>query len=208
MWAELREGLAVVVSNPLLRSIAGCTGTSNLFSNGMMAVFILYLTRQLGLPPAVVGLVFAAGGPGALVGSMLAGWLSERFGLGNTIIGSIFVGGAFGLLIPLAAGPPAVMTGMLVLAMLVGGATNPIYNINQVSLRQAITPDHLQGRMNASMRFLVWGTIPIGALLGGALGQVLGLWPTIVLMVLGELLAPLWVVFSPVRQLRTQPVPV
>src|SRR5579871_5916215 len=89
MWAELREGLAVVVSNPLLRSIAGCTGTSNLFSNGMMAVFILYLTRQLGLPPAVVGLVFAAGGPGALVGSMLAGWLSERFGLGNTIIGSI-----------------------------------------------------------------------------------------------------------------------
>ena len=62
--------------------------------------------------------------------------------------------------------------------------------------------------MNASMRFLVWGTIPIGALLGGFLAQTFGMWPTIVVMVLAQLLAPLWVVFSPVRQLRTQPVPV
>jgi hypothetical protein len=91
--------------------------------------------------------------------------------------------------------------------MLVGGATSPIYNINQVSLRQAITPDRLQGRMNASMRFLVWGTIPIGALLGGGLGQTIGIYPTIVAMVICELLAPLWIVFSPVRQLRLQPEP-
>jgi hypothetical protein len=83
-----------------------------------------------------------------------------------------------------------------------------VYNINQVSLRQAITPDRLQGRMNASMRFIVWGTLPIGSLLGGVLGQAFGLWPTIAAMVLGELLAPAWVLFSPVRQLKTQPAAV
>ena len=79
---------------------------------------------------------------------------------------------------------------------------------HQVSFRQAITPERMQGRMNATMRFLVWGTIPIGALMGGALGEALGLWPTILAMAVCELLAPLWVVFSPVRHLRTQPTPV
>jgi predicted MFS family arabinose efflux permease len=111
------------------------------------------------------------------------------------------------LLVPLAGGPPLLTTAMLMTAAFFAGVAGPVYNINQVSLRQAITPDHLQGRMNASMRFIVWGTIPIGALLGGGLGQVFGLWPTIVTMVLAELLAPAWVLFSPVRDLQSQPAP-
>jgi predicted MFS family arabinose efflux permease len=94
------------------------------------------------------------------------------------------------------------------LAAFVSGVTNPVYNVNQVSLRQAITPDRLQGRMNASMRFIVWGTIPLGALLGGSLGEALGIRPTIAVMAICGLLAPFWVVLSPVRQLRAQPVPV
>jgi MFS family permease len=207
MWAQLREGLGVVLGNPLLRSIAGCTGTSNLFGNGLQAVYVLYVTRDLALQPAVIGLIFAASGPGALLGSVLAGPVANRFGLGTTIIGSIFLGGLANLLIPLASGSTVVVTGLLMTAAFIGGVTNPIYNINQVSLRQAITPDHVQGRMNASMRFLVWGTIPIGALLGGALGQLFGLYPTIVAMVLLDLTAPAWVLFSPVRALRTQPAP-
>jgi hypothetical protein len=85
--------------------------------------------------------------------------------------------------------------------------SNPVYNINQVSLRQAIVPDRLQGRMNASMRFIVWGTIPIGALLGGLLGEWLGLYPTIMLTALCSLLPPLFVIFSPVRRLEKQPAP-
>ena len=208
MWMELRAGLGVVLGNPLLRSIAGCTATSNLFGNGMQAIFVLYMTRELQLPPAAIGLVFAASGPGALLGSLLAGWCSRRFGLGNTIIGSILAGGLANLLIPLARGPLLLVLGMLMVASFVSGLTNPVYNINQVSLRQAITPDHLQGRMNASVRFIVWGTIPIGALMGGALGEAFGLWPTIVAMVVADLLAPAWVLFSPVRQLRIQPAPV
>jgi MFS family permease len=208
IWSELREGLAIVLGNPLLRSIAGCTGTSNLFGNALMTVYVLYVTRQLGIGPALLGLIFSVAGPGALLGSLLAGRIATRFGLGATIIGSMIVGDVANLLIPLASGPTFVVVGMLMVPSFVAGVTGPVYNINQVSLRQAITPARLQGRMNASVRFLVWGTIPIGALLGGALGEALGLRPTILAMAVCSMLAPLWVVFSPVRSLRTQPAPV
>lgn len=208
MTSELREGLAVVLGNPLLRSIAGSTGTSNLFGNGIMAIYVLYVTRELGIQPAVLGLIFAVAGPGALLGALLASSLASRFGLGRTIIASMLISELSNLLVPLAGGPPVVIATMLMLAMFVSGAANPIYNINQVSLRQGITPDRLQGRMNASMRFLVWGTIPIGALMGGGLAQVFGMWPTVATMAVCSMLAPAWLVFSPVRQLRTQPVPV
>jgi predicted MFS family arabinose efflux permease len=100
-----------------------------------------------------------------------------------------------------------VVAAILMLANFIVGATGPIYNIHQVSLRQAITPDRVQARMNASMRFIVWGTIPLGALLGGALGQTFGLWPAIASMAIGGLLAPVWVLLSPVRALRSQPLP-
>jgi MFS family permease len=202
---ELREGLAVVLGNPLLRSIAGCTGTSNLFSNALFAVYVLYVTRQLGLGPALLGLILAAAGPGALLGALVAGKVAARFGLGATLIGASLLGELANLLVPLATGPTVVLVGTLMLAQFIGGFSNPVYNINQVSLRQAITPDRVQGRMNASMRFLVWGTIPIGALLGGALGEAIGLWPTLVAMSSCSLLASLWIVFSPVRALRVQP---
>jgi predicted MFS family arabinose efflux permease len=120
----------------------------------------------LGLGPAILGLIFAAGGPGALLGSVLAGRVANQFGLGTTIIGSSFAFGVTSLLVPLARGPEVIIIGTLVLSSFIGGLMNPVYNINQVSLRQAMTPDRLQGRMNASMRFIVWGTIPIGATLG------------------------------------------
>jgi predicted MFS family arabinose efflux permease len=161
----------------------------------------------LGIGPALLGIIFAAAGPGALLGAVLASRVANRFGLGATIIGSSFLGGLGNLCVLLAGGPEFAAAGVLILAMFIGGISNPVYNINQVSLRQAITPDRLQGRMNASMRFIVWGTIPIGALMGGALGDAIGLRPTLTLMVVCYLLAPLWVLFSPVRQLKEQPAP-
>jgi predicted MFS family arabinose efflux permease len=173
-----------------------------------MAVYVLYATRELGVGPALLGIIFAAGGPGALLGAVVAGRLAERFGLGLTIIGASVATGLSSLLVPLASGPPLVIAAVLLVAMFVGGVTNPVYNINQVSLRQAITPDRLQGRMNASMRFIVWGTIPIGALIGGALGDAIGLRPTLALMAACSLIAPLWIAFSPVRQLKEQPTQV
>ena len=102
-------------------------------------------------------------------------------------------------------GPPAAVIALLAVASFVGGIGGPVYNINQVSLRQAIVPGHLQGRMNATMRFLVWGTMPIGSLLGGVLGEIIGLRPTLLVGALGATFSFLWVLLSPLRGLRSQP---
>ena len=87
------------------------------------------------------------------------------------------------------------------------GFTVVVYNIVQVSYRQAICPPRLQGRMNSVMRFIVWGTIPIGTLLGGALGSTIGLRETIVVGAIGGGLSVLWIVLSPQRHLREMPEP-
>lgn len=208
MGHEIRAGLAVVFGSPLLRAIAGCTATSNFFGNVMGTVFLLYVTREVGLTPDVLGIILGVGSAGALIGATGAGWAARRWGLGRTIIGAAALGGIGALCTPLAAGPAPVAITLLVVGQLIVSLANPIYNINQVSLRQTITPQQLQGRMNASMRFLVWGTIPLGALLGGALGEWIGLRPTLVVGAVGMLLAICSVLFSPVRALRDMPVPI
>ncbi len=205
MLAEVREGLAVVFGNPLLRAIAGCTATGNFFGMAIGAIYILFATRDLGLAPAVIGLVFSVSSVGALGGALLAGRLATRFGTGRVIIGASLLAGLGNVGIAFAT--PALAVPLLILGGLVLTASSPIYNINQVSLRQAITPQRLQGRMNATMRFVVWGTMPLGGLVGGALGEVLGLRPAIALATAGGLTAFLWLLRSPVRTLVRIPEP-
>lgn len=208
IWSDIGEGLKLVLGNPLLRPIVACTATTNLCSGMWSAVLVLFATNTLGLSPAQQGLIFSLGAPGTLLGALVAGRVAKRLGLGQTIIGSALLGGLGGMLLPLAGMLPAAGTALMVASQLVVGAGFVIYNINQVSLRQAITPDRLLGRMNASIRFIVWGILPIGALIGGVLGQRLGIFPTLVISSLGQLLAFLWVLCSPVRSLREQPAPV
>ncbi|HEU5299904.1 MAG TPA: MFS transporter, partial [bacterium] len=131
------------------------------------------------------------------------GRLAARFGVGRVIVGSIAVGGLG--FIPVGLATPATAYPMLILAGALGIFGSLVYNINQVSLRQAITPMRLQGRMNATMRFLVWGTMPLGGLLGGALGETLGLRTAILLSAVGGAFAFLWVLLSPVRGLAAIP---
>ena len=123
-------------------------------------------------------------------------------------MGSILFGAVGALLVNLAVAPTLAVFGVLIVSGFMIGMGTVTYNVNQVSLRQAITPNRLLGRMNASMRFLVWGTIPLGALIGGALGDAIGLRPTILIGTLGGLTSFLWIFFSPVRKLKTQPEPV
>jgi Na+/melibiose symporter-like transporter len=208
VWREIREGLALVFGNRLLWALAGCTATFNLFSNMWGAVFILYITDDLGLSPGLIGVIAMAGAPGALFGALLARRIATRLGLGRTIMSAIIVTGLGTLLIPLASGTTPVIAVMLIAAWFISGFGNVVYNVNQVSLRQAITPNRLLGRLNATMRFLVWGTIPLGALIGGTLGGAIGLHPTILVATIGSLFAGLWVFFSPVRTLREQPQPI
>jgi len=208
VWRDVVEGLRAVLGNPVLRAIAGGTGTLNFFGAAADALVVLYLSRQLGLGPVLLGVIFAAGNVGFLAGALLSGWLPGRIGLGPTIVWSLPIGGFGALLVPLAGGPLLPVVGLLVLGRVLVGFGGAIYNVHQVSLRQRITPDRLQGRMNASMWVLVWGTLPLGGLLGGALGGTLGLRATLALLAVGQMLAVLWVWRSPVRRLREHPAPI
>jgi len=206
-WNEIVVGLKVVVFNPYLRSIMLCGTTHNLFSNGMaVAIYVLYVTRDLGVTPAQLGIILAFGGPGSLLGALVAGRASRRFGLGRTLITAQTLTGAARACIPLAGILPQVAVPLLALGELILGVARPLFNINQVSLRQTITPDRLQGRMNASIRFLMWAIVPVGSLLGGFAGQWIGLWPTLVTAAFGTTIAAGWMVFSPVRPLEALPV--
>ncbi len=191
--------------------------------------------RGLGLAPVVIGLIFSVGSIGALVGVLLAGRTAKRLGVGYAIVGSMLLGGlgsfAYYFATPALNTPlftiprtmvaiPQVATLFTIPRMIISYSAAVImagtflisiavvvYNVNQVSLRQAIVPLKLQGRMNATMRFLVWGTLPVGGLAGGLLGSFFGIRPTLLVTAIGGSLAFLWVLLSPVRTLKKIPEP-
>ncbi len=206
MWSEAKEGLGYVIRNRYLRAIAACTGSSNFFASVGFSIFLVYAVRELDLSPAVIGLVAAVGNVGSLVAALTATRISARLGVGPTIVSSAFLFGPFFFLIPLAPTDAAVP--FLVAAQLGVGFAVVAYNITQVSFRQAICPERLQGRMNAVMRFVVWGTIPFGTLLGGLLATWIGLRETLFVSAIGVWLAFLPVLLSPVRALREMPEPI
>jgi MFS family permease len=203
MRREIAEGLRYVLGNPYLRSIAGGTGSSNLFGNILQAILILYMTREIGLSAAEIGLIFAVGSLGFLGGALVANRVAARIGVGWAIVASLALNGPALLLIPIA--PKGLEVPFYIAGGLIGGLSSSVYNINQVSFRQAITPERMQGRMNATMRFIVWGTIPIGAILGGFLGGIIGLRETIWIGAIGSFVPVLFVLFSPVRGIGEMP---
>ena len=156
-----------------------------------------------------IGVALSIGATGALLGAVLSNRVSARLGVGPTIVAFAGVGGLALLpfaLVP-AGAPVPVLVALAALSSFVAGVSVVVYNVAQVSLRQAVTPTRMQGRMNATMRWFVWGTIPIGGLLGGVLGSVLGLREAIFIGALGEMASVLPVLFSPVRGIREMPAP-
>ena len=205
MWREIREGLGVVLGSPYLRPLTACGATHNLTSAMLMALFILYLSRQLGMSPALIGATYVAGSVGSLLGSLTGGRIAAIFGIGPTIARSQLLTAAAYISFPLAGGSLWTAVAIITAGQFVWGASRSVYNITQVSMRQAITPEHLLGRMTASMRFITWGVGPIGALAGGLLGASIGIRPTFYIIIAGEVVAALWVIFSPLHGLRTLP---
>jgi MFS family permease len=201
---EIREGLRYVLGHRTLRLIAGSTATSNFFSSMSMAVFLLYAVRERDYSAAVVGLIFTIGNLGALVAALTAQRLTRALRLGPAIVLGLLLA-QLGML-ALGLAPVSHAAVFFVGSWLLFGFGGVLYNIDQVSLRQAITPHRLQGRMNASMRFMVWGTMPFGSLAGGALGTALGLRTTLVVAGVGGLTAVGWLLARPVRTLVTIPV--
>lgn len=200
--AEVAEGLHFVFGHPILRAIAATTATSNLFSSMTTAVEVVFLVRAIRLQPGVIGLLFAAGGVGGVTGALCASALARRIGgVRATLVGMAMCSGAF--LIPLTtrgAGAGLFAAGFFSLSF-----GSLVYNVNQVSFRQRLCPPRLLGRMNATMRFVVWGVMPIGALVGGALGTEAGLRPTLWIGAAGSTAAIGWLLASPMRSMRDFP---
>jgi predicted MFS family arabinose efflux permease len=200
---EIAEGLGFVVRHPLLRRIVACTGTANFASAMSGALLVLFALRDLHLSESTVGFVFAAGSVGGLVGAFTAARFARWVGEGRAIPLSALIIMPFTALVPLSAlGASAVLiaVGWFGLSWAVVA-----YNITQVSFRQRLCPPQLLGRMNASVRFIVYGTQPLGALLGGALGSWIGVLPTMWIAVAIDGLAAVWVVASPLIGMRDLP---
>ncbi|HEX4291474.1 MAG TPA: MFS transporter [Trebonia sp.] len=201
--AEIAEGLTFVLRDPILRKLVACTGTANLFSSMSSAVEIVFLIRVLHIQPAYTGLIFAITAIGGIAGGVLSGRMARWIGSARVIWFSILVFCAPQFLAALAEpGWRVALFPIGYTSMFFGSV---VYNVAQVSYRQAITPVRLMGRMNAAVRWIVWGTMPLGALIGGALGASIGVRPTLGIAFIGSWAAGFWVFFSPLRRMRDVP---
>ena len=206
MLADAREGLSFVIRNRYLRPISICTGSSNFFWSMGGAILVVFAVRELEMSPAALGIAFSIGNVGALIAAVTTSRISGRLGIGPTILTMSMVFSGAMILLPLATPETAVV--LLAASGAIGGFGAVAYNITQLSFRQAICPPRMQGRMNAVIRFLVWGTMPLGALLGGALGTWFGLRPALWVAAIGAFFTFLPILFSPVPKLREMPAQV
>jgi predicted MFS family arabinose efflux permease len=168
------------------------------------SVYVLYVTRELGITPATLGLVLASGGAASILGAGLAGTLGRRAGPGGAMVLGQLVVALGTAVIPLTGLRPEVAPPLLVLGQVLFSGGLTIFSINQISLRQAITPPGLLGRVNATRRAVVFGIIPIGSLLGGILGTAVGLWPTLVVSAAIEILSFIAAAASPLRMAQAE----
>jgi MFS family permease len=202
---EIGEGLAWVFGNPWLRRIVATTGVSNLFSTLSFTLLPLFLLRELGLSPAAMGVIFSLGAIGGLAGAVATPHIVRRLGEARAIPVSAIGFSVVALALPVAATVPQIAFALLVAQSFVASFTVLVYNITQVTFRQRVTPGRLLGRMNASIRFCVWGVMPLAALAAGGLGAWLGVVPTMWIGAIGCLVSALPVVASGFWRLRDLP---
>jgi hypothetical protein len=203
MRADIAVGLRYVGGHRWLRALALSVAASYLFGQIADSILILYLVTERGFSAALVGFAFTIGSVGVIGGALAAGRVTKALGVGPTLLVASFGGGLSWL--PVAAAPDALLFPGLALTIVSLGFFGVLWNINSTSLRQAITPKAMLGRTNATMRFISWGAIPAGSILGGYLGGVIGLHPTIWVGAIGALLIFVPVALSSVRHLREMP---
>ena len=205
MRTEIVEGLRYVLGDRYLRPIAACTGTTNLFGAAIFGIFPVLIWHELKFSPAFFGTVMGLGSVGFLVGAAMSSRLPSSLGIGRTIIVSTALGAPAFLLMTLTPENLTIAAVTLFVGWFVAGMSQVIYNVAQISLRQAITPPEIQSRMNATMRFIVWGTIPIGSILGGALATFVPVRVALILAALASFGALIPLLASPLRSLHDIP---
>ncbi|CAG0981840.1 MFS transporter [Dokdonella sp.] len=198
---EIVEGLKLVRRNATLWSLAWLAGLWQLLHHAQIAVLILFATRELGLSAGAIGLAYMFGGLGCIVAAATAERLAARYGVGPMIVHALTATAVAWQLYGLVAGPAWIATIALGLAMLLFDFGGVMFGVQYLSLRQAITPDRLLGRMTATMRFLTVAAAPLGSLAGGALATLIGLRATLLCIGgLGLALAAAATVRSPLRR--------
>jgi Na+/melibiose symporter-like transporter len=200
---EISAGLRLLYQNRTLWAITIATAIISFFNAAIEAIYLLYMTHDLALSAWWIGIIFGAGSVGFLVGALLPVYLVRRLGLGPTMILGLLLLAIADLIFPLVSGPQPLVIALLTLSQVSFGFGLTFYNVSKESLQQSITPAHMLGRMSATLDFTVAALIPLGALVGGLLGEWLGLRTTLFLAAGGELLAVVWLLFSPVRRSRT-----
>ncbi|PRY30680.1 MFS transporter [Pseudosporangium ferrugineum] len=201
--AEIAEGLSFVVRQPLLRPIMLCTAVANFFGAMLAAVQTVYLVRELGLTPGLVGVVLSAMAVGGLVAALLAGRLARAAGDVRVIWLAMLGTVPAAVLLPMGRGTAGALCFTAGLTLL--SFRGVLYNVAQVSLRQRICPDHLLGRMNATLRFVVWGCMPLGAIAGAVVAGGLGTRTAVAVGAAGLLTALVPLSLSPLRRMRDLP---
>jgi MFS family permease len=199
--------LRYVFGHQVLRPIALAAASSAFFDNVLAAVLMLLLSRELRFSAGAIGALLTAASVGALAGAWLTGRVTRRLGTARTLRLGLVTSVFFELMIPLTGHGARVA--WFVVGAAIGGAGLVAFNVVQMSFRQTVTPPHLLGRMNATMRFLIWGAMPLGALAGGVLADGIGVRGTVWIAVTGRIgaLAPL-LAAPAVRRCRDLPVAV
>ncbi|MFU8874625.1 MFS transporter [Micromonospora sp. SL4-19] len=200
MWRDAAGGIRFVLRNPVVRALTLCSGLTNLWHAGFLAMLLVYAVRELRLPAATVGLLVAGANVGYLLGAAVAGRARARLGVGRAITTAAVL--QVGAVLALVPHPLGIGAGLAVNAFASG-----LYNVNAVSLRQAATPPAMLSRMTATSRFVIWGAMPLGAALGGALTGLLGAPAYLALAALGMAAAALVTRCSPVWRTRDFPTP-
>jgi Major Facilitator Superfamily len=222
---EIGEGLRLVAGNPYLRAIAGYAAGQSFFGNFIGALYTLFVLQELGLGPVLLGVAIGIGGASNLLGTVLVGPVTRRFGTGRTMVGAVLLASLTGFLTPLAgvaadspfAGGPngangangaggAALVGFAFLAAAQAfDFIHPLFEVNALTVRQTVTPPAMLGRVNASMRVLEGGAAPLGAVVGGVLGDLIGVRPTLFLAFGAMFLNTLWLARSPLKTLDVSP---
>lgn len=200
---QIRAGLRLTLRNPYLRAFVGEAASYNFFNQAFITLYVLYATEQLHLSPGTIGLIFAAGSVGALLGSILTVPVARRIGIGRAIQFGALPACIAPLAIPLANGPLLLV--VLAAAQFVTAFGIAFVSVHTFSIRQAIVPERLRGRMTASYRFISWGVLPFGSFLAGSIAQHIGVQPTLLLGAFGLMLTAAWFFQPAISTLRAMP---
>jgi MFS family permease len=198
---SMGAGLRHVLGDRILRDLAGSTAIFNFGSGMILAVVVLFATREVGLDAAGFGIVYGLGNVGFVLGAMLVGVVTERLGVGRTFAWSSFASAGAMVLIALAGSGSGVL--LLFAGRFLGAVATPVYNVAALSLRQARVSEAIMGRVNGTFQFLEWGALPIGSLVGGLLGAVFEPRAALAAAAACGVASAAWIATSPARRLTT-----